>query len=69
MNGSALRQATFAVITAAYFGFWIVIFWPTIVMAIQAADISSLGLLGLLLGFGVAVGLLLPMSGSRGGRL
>jgi hypothetical protein len=68
MNSSGLRQAAFVVITAAYFGVWIVIFWPTIVMAIQVGEIGSLGPLAIVLGLGVAVALLLPMSDPLGGR-
>jgi hypothetical protein len=67
LNGSALRQAAFVVITATYFGLWIAIFWPTIATAVQARDIGSLRPLAIILGLGVAVALLLPMSGSRGG--
>jgi hypothetical protein len=68
MSGSSLRQATFAVITAAYFGVWIVIFWPTIAMAVETRDVGSLRPLAILLGIGVAVALLLPMSGSSAAR-
>jgi predicted membrane-bound mannosyltransferase len=68
MSGSALRQATFAVITAAYFGVWILIFWSTIVAAVEARDVGSLRPLAILHGIGVAVALLLPMSGSSAGR-
>jgi hypothetical protein len=67
MNGSALRQATFAVITAAYVGFWIVIFWPSLFVAIQTGDVGSVRPLAIMLGLGVAVALLVPMPGSRGG--
>ena len=60
-----VRQLAFAAITAAYAGFWIVTFWPSIALAAQTHDYGSLGPLSALLALGAVVALLMPMSGSR----
>lgn len=55
------RQIGFAVITTAYFGFWLWAFWPSIVFAAKASTLAGLQFLAFPIALGVAVALLMPL--------